>query len=605
MVEIKGCSYAVAVRRKRPRNLCESVQASIARTDSLPARLDHDPNDTATFLVTVTRLKGGRVFDPAAGEQNVCRDLWIKDDRIVEGAGLTDAQKSSASVIDVSDCVLMAGGIDLHTHIGGGKIALARMLLPEYRPSEFLPSTVATGTAYAGMGYSAAFEPAMIACNARQAHAEMADTPYLDTGAYVLLGNESVLLRLLSEGAPQSLINDYVAWTVTATQAIGVKVVNAGGIDAFKFNARAMNVDTPHPRWGVTPGQVIRALAAAVFEIGMPHPLHVHCSNLGAAGNIESTLATIRAADGYPIHLTHAQFHSYGDAGIQGFSSAAAALVDALHAHPNVTIDVGQIMFGQTVTISGDTMHQYKNTRFAKPRKSVLVDIECQAGCGVVPFQYRNRQYIHSLQWAIGLELFLMIDDPSRVLLTTDHPNGAPFTSYPHLIRLLMDRTYRATALAEIHPDAAAASQLPGLDREYSLHDIAVMTRSAPASLLGLQGIGSLRAGSVADVVAYQDQEDKERMFASPQCLIRRGKVVSASDQDAAFRDRAPISKVTHTLRPEFDPHSIDKLASMHAEECSFRMERLMISDDELASRIGTRPTVHACRARQDKTTQR
>jgi formylmethanofuran dehydrogenase subunit A len=546
-------------------------------------------------------LSGGRVVDPTSGQRDVHRDVWIKGEQIVSPQSLTDACKASAEVIDVRDHVLMACGIDLHTHIGGGKLALARLLLPESRPSEFLPSTWATGNAYAGMGYGAAFEPAMIACNARQAHAEMADTPHLDTGAYVLLGNETVLLRLLSEGAPQALINDYVAWIVGATQAVGVKVVNAGGIDAFKFNGRAMDVDTPHPRWGVTPGQVIRALAAAVYQVGIPHPLHVHCSNLGTAGNIESTLATIRAADGYPIHLTHAQFHSYGKEGVLGFSSAAARLAQALELHPNVTIDVGQIMFGQTVTISGDTMHQYKNVRFARPRKSVLVDIECQAGCGVVPFRYRNRQYVHSLQWAIGLELFLMVKDPARVLLTTDHPNGAPFTSYPHLIRLLMDRSYRETALSEIHADAAAASQLRGLDREYSLEEIAVMTRSAPAKLLGLSQVGTLEPGALADVVVYRDDANRERMFSSPRMSLRRGQPVRIGQGESTANDWSQVRKVTHTIRPEFDPRSLPKLAAMHAEESSFLMERLAISDDEMASRIGSEPLVHACRTRSDE----
>lgn len=551
----------------------------------------------------MTRLVGGRVFDPASGENDVRRDIWIDGDRIVDEAGIDIRRATAATTIDVRNCVLMAGGIDLHTHIGGGKLTIGKMLMPESRPSEFLPSTFATGHAYASMGYSAAFEPAMIACNARQAHAEMADTPHLDTGAYVLLGNERVLLRLLADGAPQSLINDYVAWMVTATQAIGVKVVNAGGIDAFKFNVRAMDVDTPHPRFGVTPGQVIRSLAAAVNQIGLAHPLHVHCSNLGVAGNISSTLATIRAADGYPIHLTHAQFHSYGNAGSQGFSSAAAELVQALNAHPNVTIDVGQIMFGQTITISGDTMHQYENIRFARPRKSVLVDIDCEAGCGVVPFQYRNKLFVHSLQWAIGLELFLMIDDPSRVILTTDHPNGGPFTSYPHLIRLLMDRSFRETALSEINPDAAASSDLRGIAREYTLDDIAVMTRSAPAKLLGLAGVGTLAPGAVADVVVYEDKPNREQMFTHPRMLIRRGQVIELSEHDAASHGWSQVKKVTHTVRPSFDRRSVEKLAKLHAETSSFRFERLVISDDELASQIGTEPVVHPCVPRHDVAT--
>jgi len=389
---------------------------------------------------------------------------------------------------------------------------------------------------------------------------------------------------------------------ITATQAIGVKVVNAGGIDAFKFNVRALDVDTPHPQYGITPAQIIRHLATAVYELGLPHPLHVHCSNLGVPGNIQSTRATIEAAAGLPIHITHAQFHSYGNGGPKGFSSAAAELAELLRKHPHVTIDVGQIMFGQTVTISGDTMHQYANTRFARPRKSALVDIECEAGCGVVPFRYRHRQFVHSLQWAIGLELFLMVEDPSRVMLTTDHPNGGPFTSYPHLIRLLMDRSFRETALAEIESEAAAACQLAGIEREYTLDEIAVMTRSAPAKLLGLSNQGTLTAGSVADVVVYPEHDDRQRMFASPRYVIRRGCVIQPQDVDSACgvspaKDAPQIPKYTHTIRPHYELSSVAKLSQLHAESASFSLANLVISDDELASQIGTQPLIHPCRA--------
>lgn len=557
--------------------------------------------------MTLIRLAGGTLCDPSSGYTDGVRgDLFIRDSRIVDPGDHATRDRwriDADQTIDCAGCVVMAGGVDLHTHIGGGKVTLARMLMPESMPCEFLPTTHATGDAYLKMGYTIAVEPAMLACNARQAHAEMADTPHLDTAAYVLLGNDRVLLKLIGQGSPQSLINDYVAFMVTATQAIGVKVVNAGGIDAFKFNIREMDVDTVHPMYGVTPGQVVRTLARAVYEIGLPHPLHVHCSNLGVPGNIRSTLATIRAADGLPIHITHAQFHSYGDGGSKKFSSAAAQLAEMLRLHPNVTIDVGQVMFGQTVTISGDTMHQFANFRFAKPRKSALVDIECEAGCGVVPFKYRNRQFVNALQWAIGLELFLMVDDPSRVFLTTDHPNGGPFTAYPHLIRLLMDRSFRETALAEIDPDAAASSQLGGMDREYSMDEIATMTRSAPARLLGLGDRGSLAAGNAADVVVYQENENRQAMFESPRVVVRGGKPIGISE----MRDRKngglathtlahSAPKVTHTVRPHFDQRSVATFAAMHADCASFSLNHLWISDEEMATRIGSRPVVHPCR---------
>ena len=123
-------------------------------------------------------------------------------------------------------------------------------------------------------------------------------------------------------------------------------------------------------------------------------------------------------------------------------------------------------MFGQTVTASGDTMRQHANAGLGSPRKWIGADIECDAGCGVVPFRYREQSYVNALQWTIGLELFLLVDDPWRVVLTTDHPNGGPFTSYPHLIRLLMDKPFRDEQLAQLHPDVAAPARCARSTRE-------------------------------------------------------------------------------------------------------------------------------------------
>ena len=153
-------------------------------------------------------------------------------------------------------------------------------------------------------------------------------------------------------------------------------------------------------------------------------------------GNVQAALDTLAAVDGERIHLTHAQFNAYSADGPFGMGSGAEALARYVNAHDNVSLDVGQIVFGQTVTISADTAAQSRNARHARPNRWVVSDTECQAGCGVVPMRYEDSQYVHSLQWTIGLELMLLIEDPWRVFLTTDHPNGGPFTSYPHLIRL-------------------------------------------------------------------------------------------------------------------------------------------------------------------------
>jgi formylmethanofuran dehydrogenase subunit A len=547
------------------------------------------------------RLSGGRIYDPAHRDNGEVRDLYVHDGHI---APIPPPGIAIDREYDVSGRVVMAGAIDMHTHIGGGKVNIARAMLPEdHRDSAFArtditrsgsgvaaPSTFATGYRYAEMGYTACFEPAVLPVNARQAHMEMGDTPIVDKGGYAMLGNDDFLLRLMAAGADQKLINDYVAWTLHATQCIAIKVVNPGGISAFKFNARHLDVDEPHPHYSVTPRAILATLTRALHELSIPHPLHVHASNLGVPGNAASTLATMEAADGLPIHLTHIQFHSYGTEGERKFSSEAVSIADAIDRHPNVSADVGQIMFGQTVTASGDTMAQHRNARHAHPDKWLCMDIECDAGCGVVPFRYRDGNFVNALQWAIGLELFLRVKDPWRVFLTTDHPNGAPFTSYPHLIRLLMDRGFRNERLARIHPDAAAHSQLASLEREYSLYEIAIMTRAGPARSLGLADRGHLDIGAAADITVYRDDPDREKMFRTPEYVFKDGELVAREGRIVKV-----VRGATHVVRPDFDRGIEQRLQDYFERYHTIRFDNFPISADELVE-CGSRETlVHAC----------
>lgn len=537
-------------------------------------------------------LRGGRLYDPANGVAGGVGDLFVRDGRIVAAAEGETAERE----IDAAGMVVMAGGIDLHSHIGGGKVNLARMLLPEDHrangtqlapdnPLELAssgccaPGTLATGYRYAEMGYTAAFEPAMVFSNARHAHFEMGDTPILDHGAYVMLGNDELFLRMLAEGQDFERVRDYVGWTINATRAMGVKVVNPGGISAFKFNQRKLDVDEDHKHWRITPRRVVQTLARALHELRVPHPLHIHASNLGVPGNVDSTLATIEALEGLPGHLTHLQFHSYGVEGPKKFSSAARQLAEVINRHPNVSVDVGQIIFGQTVTASGDTMRQHANSEIGSPRKWVGADIECDAGCGVVPFRYREQSYVNALQWAIGLELFLLIDDPWRVVLTTDHPNGGPFTSYPHLIRLLMDKSFRDEQLAKLHPDVAAQADLRHITRELTLSEIAIMTRAAPARLLGLRDRGQLGVGAAADLAVYREDANREAMFTAPEYVFKDGTLV-------ARRGRIEATPVggTHFIEPEFDRSIERTLDRYRHEHLALAPRHATISDDELCA---------------------
>ncbi|MDT4329524.1 formylmethanofuran dehydrogenase subunit A [Methylomonas sp. MED-D] len=535
------------------------------------------------------KLTGGTVYDPASGIAGQQQDLFIQDGRIVDAP--TDGRPVDQEY-DLRGKVVMSGAIDMHTHIGGGKGNIARTLLPEDHRLDpvhrtpvtrsgnghAMPSTYVAGYRYAEMGYTACFEPAVLPINARQAHMEMGDTPIVDKGGYVMLGSDDFLLRMLTAKKDQKAVNDYVAWTLNAAKGIGIKVVNAGGINAFKFNQRKLDLDEKNSHYDVTPRQILQTLARAVKELGITHPLHVHGCNLGVPGNLETTLNTIQGIEGLPMHLTHIQFHSYGTEGDFKFSSGAAQIAEAINQNKNISADVGQILFGQTVTASGDNMRQHANHRFASPNKWVCMDIECDAGCGVVPFKYKDQNFVNALQWAIGLEIFLLVEDPWRIFLTTDHPNGAPFTSYPHLIRLLMDRSFRNDMLATIHPEAQKMTTLASIEREYSLSEIAIMTRAGAARIIGLKDRGALSPGNFADITVYTENADRQAMFTKPDYVFKDGELVVKDGQ---------VVKVTwgttHIVKPEYDLSIENELKPYFDKYLTMKLGNFKISDDEIS----------------------
>ncbi|WGJ13362.1 formylmethanofuran dehydrogenase subunit A [Methylocapsa sp. D3K7] len=486
-------------------------------------------------------LKGGRIVDPV-NERDEIGDLWIENDRIIAAP----QGKLPDEVHDVSGKIVMAGAIDIHSHIAGGNVNSARLLLPE-KHQNFLANPVAmpfstakwstfeTGTIYASMGFTTVIEPAIVPHQALQAHLELSDIPIIDKGTLTVLGNDDFLLSLLRDGEGPAAVADYVASAVAASNGLGVKCINAGGSAAFKYNARTFSLDDVVPFYGLTSRQIVEALQKAVLDLNIPHPLHLHANNLGIPGNVATALATIEAARGDRLHFAHLQFYAYGSEGSHGFSSAAAELAAAVNAAPNVTIDVGQVMFRQTVTISADVLRQFNGSQMANPKKSIIHDGDGNGG-GIVPYLYRENDFANAVQWACGLELFLLIDDPWRVYFTTDHPNGAPFTTYPEVFALIMSRDARAEALSRQPQEAVAMTTLPSIGREYNYNEIAIMTRAAPARLLGLKDRGHLGEGGLADIAVYSPGKDLAKMFRFAHLVFKDGDLVVRNGRVTHYR---------------------------------------------------------------------
>lgn len=526
-----------------------------------------------------TLIKAGRVIDPANGRDAV-GDLWIEYGRIVAPPASAKAEES----FDASGLVVMAGGIDIHSHIAGANTNTARLLLPEeHRAHARRPaatplsnagwSTFETGCLYAEMGFTTVIEPAVSPHHALHAHLELADIPIIDKGILTILGNDDFVLGAIRDGESASVVRDHVAWTLQSARALGIKVINAGGVAAFKENMRSFSFDDVVPSYGVTSRQIVKALQKAVHELGVPHPLHVHCNNLGLPGNFETALATIASAEDMPLHLAHLQFYGYGADGPQGFSSAAPRLAEALKSAPNVTIDVGQAMFGQTVTVSSDVLRQFMARGQANPKKWVITDGDGNGG-GIVPYAYRGGSFFNAVQFAVGLELFLLIEDPWRVFFTTDHPNGAPFTAYPDLFALLMDKDLRVEWLSRLPPAALSVTTLASLTREYSLYEIATMTRAAPARLLGLPDRGHLGVGARADVAIYRPDKDLAQMFRAAARVYKDGDLVVRDGVVTHYRFGRALN-----VTPDLDAGMERRMARYYDERYGLRSDFMRVPE--------------------------
>jgi formylmethanofuran dehydrogenase subunit A len=515
------------------------------------------------------RIAAGRVYDPANGVNGEVRDVCVQDGKVVADV------PAHARRIDARGMVVMPGGVDIHAHIAGPAVNAARKLAPEEHRADVLdrtaiarsgtggtvPSTFATGYRYALLGYTTVVEAATPPLAARHTLSELRDTPVIDAAFLVLMGNNLPIFDLIREGADR--VPEAIAWYLQSTGGYGVKLVNPGGVEMWKRgNGNVTSLDDEGP--GVTPRRVIETVATAVHELGLPHPVHVHCNNLGVPGNWRTTLDTLRTLDGRRAHLAHVQFHCYGGrvgGELSRSRSRASELAEYLGAHPEVSADVGQVMFGPAMTMTADAPVSAV-LRDITHGRWVNADTEAETGCGIVPFTYRERNYVHALQWGMGLELFLLSQDPWRLVLSTDHPNGGSFLSYPRLIRLLMDREFRNEQIRRVNKRAMRRTVLlDDLDREYTLEEIAIITRAGPARLLGLRDKGHLGVGADADITIYDDRDDREEMFAAPRHVIKDGHAVV---EDGELREA--VAGRLLRVGAEYDP-SIEVTLEKRFEE--------------------------------------
>ena len=211
-------------------------------------------------------------------------------------------------------------------------------------------------------------------------------------------------------------------------------------------------------------------------------------------------------------------------------------------------------------------------------KKWTSADTEMEAGCGIVPMVYKEKSFVNALQWAIGLEWYLLVKDPWQIAMSTDHPNGGSFLAYPEIIQLLMDRNYRQEILKRIHPRVLERSCLKDLDREYTLNEIAIITRAGPARMLGLINKGHLGVGADADITIYNESSNILAMFELPYMVLKYGKVVVEKSEI-----RLQVPGNTLHVSPSFDPGLVGDIRKWFESYYTIQFENYPVTDDYLS----------------------
>jgi formylmethanofuran dehydrogenase subunit A len=293
----------------------------------------------------------------------------------------------------------------MHTHIAGGKVNTARVMRPEDVKSGIrrnpgfraesgytVPNSYGIGYRYARMGYTTAFEPANPPISAFHTHEELDAIPMIDKGTFVLSGNNWNVMEYTKKGDMEKLAA-YMAWLLNRTKSYGIKVVNPGGIEAWAYGKNMRGLDDVVPYFEVTPADIINSLVKVNEELSLPHPVHLHCNNLGVPGNFETTLQSMKLVEGIEnkdrpvLHVTHVQFNSYAGDSWKTFSSGAEEIARYVNKVDNITVDMGQPVFGSATTMTADAPAQFALHKLTKAKWSNM-DVELETGAGILPFFY-------------------------------------------------------------------------------------------------------------------------------------------------------------------------------------------------------------------------
>ena len=185
-----------------------------------------------------------------------------------------------------------------------------------------------------------------------------------------------------------------------------------------------------------------------------------------------------------------------------------------------------------------------------------------------MPLEYIRSDPTSAVQWATGLELLLLFPDPTRMFLTTDHPNGGPFTAYPQVIEWLMNRPRAMQCCISASGCANRKADCPNGTGVWSRGDFC-HDFQGPAKALGACSSWAFGCWALlAEIRCYKKQADFRKMFENPDWVMHHGQVIVKDGKIRKYSEGRTL-----LVRPKWDENRRKSFYAKYSHWISFQPE--------------------------------
>lgn len=483
------------------------------------------------MIAPTLHLKNARVIDPS--QKSPPRDLYIRDGRIV-----AKPTRGHCQTIDLQNQIVLAGGIDMHTHLVPPAMSALRALQQTVIPEDVSPNLIGSPAwlkqQYLDLGYTFAVDAAIAPGDAPAARIALRELAPLATAFLLLLSHHWPVMELL-QYQQWDVARDLATHLFKCSGAMGIKLVNPGSIHALDGPALDVtDIDTVVEGMHITPRRFLNFYLDLADHLQLSHPVHIHLPQLGTPESGVAAIQWLDAMQGRRAHIAHLQYDCYLPDDDWYLRGGVQKVLAALQVNPQVTADVGLAGFGPAYAMTADlALHDRLLELFGDAAGPAMrFEWDGLTVFGLQPLNRHPDDLGYAMQWATGLELILLSDHLEQLSLSIDYPNGGAVACYPQLIRALMNKPYRDEWLAHCHPAATQATDIKHISRELTPSQILQLTRLSPAKALGLTDRGNLQIGSVADLAIYPaDVEIASLWDHKPEKIMSDGRFVATQAQ--------------------------------------------------------------------------